>query len=475
MDRRSIPLRILLLVITLLALTVRASVASPADSAGFVILRNIVIEGNRVTKAPIITRELRFKEGDTIPAALLPALLQAGKDNVFNTKLFNVVTFDTTFVEDSRVDIRISVIERWYIWPIPFFEISDRNFNVWWETRDLSRLTYGIDFTFYNMRGRNETMKILTHFGFNQLYGFNYFIPYVDRRQTLGLGFGADVELNHETGVMTAGNEVVYYKDRSSLPKQLIYSFGEMRYRPSIYSYHTFRLSYNQYYFSDSVLAVPGFALKNQNSQIFGSIYYQYKNDHRDVQFYPLTGYYFDAEFMHCFPYSYTHNTYIKASARKYWQLYNRWYFASGLTLKFSLAKEQPYYLVKGLGYGREYVRGYEYYVVDGQHFILWKNNFKFAIIPQRMIRLGFLKSSKFNTVPLALYANIFADMGYVYHYYTETDYRTNPGNTLQNSFMIGYGAGIDFTTYYDIVIRCEFAMNLFNRPGFYLHFVAPI
>jgi len=445
------------------------------DSAGYVIIRKILIEGNRQTKSSIITRELKFKINDTILLNRLPDLLKSCKENVFNTNLFNVVTFDTTCITGSRVDVKITVIERWYIWPIPYVEISERNFNVWWETKDFSRLTYGVDLTFSNVRGHNETLKILTHFGFNQKYGFTYVVPYINRKQTIGIGFGADVDLNHEVGVKTADNEVVYYKDVSNFPKQLIFGFTEMIYRPSIYTYHTFRMAYNQYYFMDTVLKVPGFSLTNSNCQIFGSLYYQFKNDHRDVQFYPLTGFYFDLEFKHCFPYSYTHNTYLKVNARKYWQIYNRWYFASGLTMKISLEQEQPYYLARGLGYGREYVRGYEYYVVDGQHFLLWKNNFKFAIIPQRLIKLGFLKSSKFNTAPLALYINLFSDLGFVYHYDPEADTKANLGNSLQNSFMIGYGTGLDFTSYYDIVIRCEFSMNLMGKPGIYLHFMAPI
>ena len=445
------------------------------DQAEYVIIRNIIIEGNKQTRPNVITRELRFTDNDTIPLNRIHDILTASKENVFNTKLFNVVTFDTTFIGNSLVDVTISVIERWYIWPIPYFEISDRNFNAWWETKDFSRLTYGIDLTFSNVRGRNETMKIMTHFGFNQKYGFTYTIPYLNRKQTIGIGFGADVELNHEVGVKTVGNEVVYYKEASELPKQLIYAYTEMIYRPNIYAHHTFRIAYNQYYFRDTVLRIPGFSLSGSNSQIFGSLYYQFKNDHRDIQYYPLTGFYFDLEFMHCFPYAYAHNTYLKVNARKYWQIYNRWYFASGLTMKISLEKEQPYYLSQGLGFGREFVRGYEYYVVDGQHFLLWKNNFKFAIIPQRLIKLGFLKSSKFNTVPLALYVNVFSDLGYVYHYTTETDELTNPENSLQNSLLLGYGTGLDFTTYYDIVIRCEFSMNLFGKPGFYLHFIAPI
>jgi len=445
------------------------------DSVPYYIIHNIRIEGNKQTRTPIITRELKFKINDSVPVNSLPDILKAAKENVFNTNLFNVVTVDTTFLPGSRVDVKINVIERWYIWPIPYFEISDRNFNVWWETKDLSRLTYGIDLTFFNVRGRNETLKILTHFGFNQKYGFTYTTPYINRKQTLGIGFGADVELNHEVGSETIDNKVVYFKDPSNYPQQLIYGFSEIIFRPSIYTYHTFSMAYNQYYFMDTVLKIPGFSLTGSNSQIFASVYYQYKNDHRDIQYYPLTGFYFDLEFMHCFPYSFTHNTYLKVNARKYWQIYNRWYFASGLTMKISLEQEQPYYLARGLGYGREYVRGYEYYVIDGQHFLLWKNNFKFAVIPQRLIKLGFLKSSKFSTVPLALYINVFSDLGYVYHYATEADYQNNPGNSLQNSLMIGYGTGLDFTTYYDIVIRCEFSLNLFGKPGLYLHFMAPI
>jgi len=445
------------------------------DSMGYVIIHNIIIEGNKQTRPSIIIRELKFANNDTISLNRLKDLLIASKENVFNTKLFNIVTLDTAFIGNSLVDITISVIERWYIWPIPYFEISDRNFNVWWETKDFSRLTYGIDLTFSNVRGRNETMKILTHFGFNQKYGFTYTIPYLNRKQTIGIGFGADVELNHEVGVETADNEVVYYKDVSNFPKQLIFAYTEMIYRPNIYTYHTFRIAYNQYYFSDTIIRIPGFSLANSNSQIFGSLYYQFKNDHRDVQYYPLTGFYFDLEFIHCFPYSFTHNTYLKVNARKYWQIYNQWYFASGLTVKISVENEQPYFLSRGLGYGREFVRGYEYFVVDGQHFLLWKNNFKFAIIPQRLIKLGFLKSSKFNTVPLALYVNVFSDLGYVYHYSTEADDHGDLGNSLQNSLLLGYGTGLDFTTYYDLVIRCEFSMNLFGKPGIYLHFIAPI
>jgi hypothetical protein len=120
-------------------------------------------------------------------------------------------------------------------------------------------------------------------------------------------------------------------------------------------------------------------------------------------------------------------------------------------------------------------VRGYEYYVVDGQHFAVVKNNLRFAVIPHHVERLGFIQTAKFNTIPVALYVNAFIDMGYVYHYPVLQPDEIVLGNTLENSLLIGYGLGMDFTTYYDIVIRVEAAMNRMAQPGIYVHFIASI
>ena len=42
------------------------------------------------------------------------------------------------------------------------------------------------------------------------------------------------------------------------------------------------------------------------------------------------------------------------------------------------------------------------------------------------------------------------------------------------NEFLYGYGLGIDFVTYYDIVFRVEFSANKFGETGLFLHFNAP-
>jgi hypothetical protein len=401
-------------------------------------------------------------------------MLKAGRENIFNTKLFNFVTIDTVPLGGSlsKMDIRIQVIERWYVWPWPFFEISDRNFNAWLETTDFGRLTYGIDLTINNVMGLNQTLKFPMHYGFNQEFGFSYQIPYINYKKTVGIVFGADYNWNHEVIIETVDNKPVYYRNPGSYPRQDFNAFTQLLLRPTFYAYHTFSVSFNSWMFSDSLMRVPGYTAGTSNHLDYFSLYYQYKNDHRDFQFYPLKGTYFDIEMDQNGLFSPTVNEfYLKSDFRKYFQIYNRWYFASGLTGKLTLTPQSPYFLQKGLGYGRDFVRGYEYYVIDGKDFILWKNNFKFALIPQREFNIDFVHTPKFSRVPYALYLNVFCDMGYVYSEIFPYD----QSNTLKNSLLVGYGVGLDLATYYDIVIRLEASMNAQGSPGLYLHFTAPI
>jgi outer membrane protein assembly factor BamA len=444
------------------------------DTVRPVVIRAIVIEGNRQTRPQIILRELPFREHDTLPLNTFSRLLSKGRENIFNTRLFNFVTVDTAMNGGGipGVDVRIHVIERWYIWPWPYFEISDRNLNAWLETTDWSRLTYGIDLTFFNVRGRNETLILPVHLGFNQMYGFFYRVPYINRKQTFGLGFGATILLNHEEIVTSEDNKTIYCEDENGFLQKELNGYFDLLLRPTFYSTHTFHVSYRYFFFAETLSLIPGYLPERLSQTGCITLSYQFKNDHRDVHFYPLKGSYFDVEIVKDGLFGEPLNDfYITSSFRKYWHIFNRWYLATGLSGKVTLTKDQPYILQRGLGYGREYVRGYEYFVVDGQHFILMKNNVKFAILPQRVFRIGFIESTRFNAVPYALYLNVFTDLGYVYN----RDEYANRENSLQNSLLVGYGAGFDFTTYYDIVVRLECAINGMGQPGLYVHFMAPI
>jgi len=445
------------------------------EHPGSFVIQKILLQGNKLTHSSIILRELRFRENDTISSDSLNGLLKTSRENVFNTSLFNFVQIDTLHLQGSedKINVILKVIERWYIWPWPYFAVSDRNFNTWLETTDFSKLTYGINLTFFNVRGRNETLVFPIHFGFNQKYGFSYNIPYINKKQTIGLGFGAAYERNHDVIEQSLYNKPVYYKNFVDYPKQLWDCFLQLFWRPNIYTKQLFEIHFYQYHFSDSILKVPGFSFDNTTNNVqYFSFLYQFKDDHRDIHFYPLNGYYFDVILLQNGFFGEKINTSsITALFRKYWQLYPRWFFASGITGKASTTSDPTYFLEQGLGYGRDYVRGYEYYVIDGQDFFVLKNNLKFALLKQHVNKLSFIRSTKFNTFPYALYLNLFADLGYAYN----ESKISNNFNSLQNTLLIGYGAGLDFTTYYDIVIRLEVSLNRMGDPGIYLHFVAPI
>jgi hypothetical protein len=120
---------------------------SDLDSSGYFIhLNRIFIVGNRVTKDQIILRELTLKPGDIVYSTEFPIILDLDRKKLINTRLFNTVEIRLLEYAHDRVDILVDVNERWYTFPSPIFELSDRNFNEWWQyyNHDFKRVNYGL-------------------------------------------------------------------------------------------------------------------------------------------------------------------------------------------------------------------------------------------------------------------------------------------------------------------------------------------
>jgi outer membrane protein assembly factor BamA len=450
----------------------------PYDPSMFFIIDSVIPEGNKVTKDHIITRELLFGENDTVCKINLEYCIRKSRENLLNTSLFNFVTIDTlpSGKNPNGIKVQIHLIERWYIWPFPIFELSDRNFNAWWETKDFRRVSYGAFITWENFRGRKETLKLRLRFGYDEQYDIFYTIPYINKKETLGFGFGGGIAMNHEVACRTYRNKLQYYRDNDEYIRKKGFSFVQLTYRKIFYNTHKFQCYFNYNYFADDLLQEnEHYSTNNQNILRFFSLYYQFKSDHRDYKSYPLTGYYFDVGIekkgFGIFKGNDLDVFYILSTFRKYWQFQKRIYFAFGLNSKLSTSSEQPYFLVHGLGYGRDYIRSYELYVIDGQNFGLLKTNFKFALLPTRVTNIKFIKTEKFRKIHYAIFMNLFADVAYVDNIYPDPELMNN----LENKILFGYGLGIDFVTYYDVVIRVEFSINRMHEKGFFLHFMAPI
>jgi hypothetical protein len=128
-----------------------------------------------------------------------------------------------------------------------------------------------------------------------------------------------------------------------------------------------------------------------------------------------------------------------------------------------------PYLHQRAFGFG-PYVCGYEYYVIDGQNFVLGKVNFKYQLLKPTTIKFKFIPLEKFNTLHLALYLGTFVDVGYVEDRTSAfTDY-----NKLGDAWLGGAGIGFDVVTYYDMVGRIEYSVNRMMEHGLFIHFGAP-
>ncbi len=458
--------------------------ASPDSLPSKVIIRKITLTGNKITKESIIRRELLVKENDTVPVQDLSLALQQSRKNLINTSLFNFVTIDSLPVEGSpdQIDLNFEFIERWYIWPVPIFEFADRNFNEWLSKKDWSRLNYGLFLTWNNFRGRREKLIIYARFGYDQKYELSYQKPYINKKQTWGLGIAGGFSQNHEIAYNSfdtlvnppIGNKEVYFESEIQYPRRKYYAYAETYYRKGIHNINLLKFGYTNLLVSDSVLVFnPDYSFGSCTRNQFLGFYYQFRSDYRDYKQYPLNGYYFDAELdkkgLGFFNDPEVNTLSIKSNFRKYFQIKGRLYFASGLTGKISPFWDQPYYYLSGMGYGRDFIRGYEYYVIDGQHFGLLKNNLKFVLVPTRVKSFDFIPTDKFSKLYYAIYINLFADFGYV------VDNRENVYNPLANEINIGYGIGLDFVTYYDFVVRLEYSFNKMGESGFFIAFMPSI
>jgi outer membrane protein assembly factor BamA len=441
-------------------------------SQEYVIVKEYKIIGNKTTKENIIVREIPVNIGDTINKTDLSEILERTRSNLFNTSLFNFITVEPVYFDSSNISIYITVEERWYWWPIPIFDVEENNFNTWWLDKNFERANYGLFLAKENFRGRKETVMFLFQGGYTEKVGIKYVIPYINKRKTNGLSLKFTYGRNHEVTYATTNNIRDFYRSDNDYVKKVIGSNIGYELRPKLYNKHTFNFKYTNIEVSDSVIFFNSdFLPSGKKSEQYLTINYTVKRDKRDNKNYPVKGYYYD--------FSLTkdglgvlskdlNQFYLTSHIKKFWELSSRVYFASSFKSKITI-KEGPYFLFEGLGYRNNIVRGYEFYVVNGENYGVLKSQLRYALLKNKTFHIKAIPAKKFNKIPMAIYMGAFFDAGYV-------DSKINSrNNSLTNTSLYGGGVSLDFVSYYDLVLRVEYSINALNETGLFLHFVAPI
>lgn len=461
----------------LLAILMFTFHVAAAQHSENVVLTQINLEGNNVTKPSVIYRELLINVGDTVSEQQFNELLNESRENVLNMSVFNFVDFvvdDDSVVQNGKV-LTIKMVERWYVWPIPYLHYADRNLISWFKGGDIARLSYGFDLECKNLWGLLHELNLTLIFGYNQKYALTYDVPYLTDRQRLGIETSLGYTRDKEVAYATIEDKVQYFKVDKGCPHEAFYAYIKPYFRFGCRNRLFLTAQYDDRTFSDTLVKLnPSLGNADSGRFRYFTLSAVFKNDYRDDHNYPLNGHYLEFE-MTKVGFGVFKNEpdlfYGKVTADCYTPIYGRFYWASNITAKISSNKEVPYFLQKGLGYGNDYVRTLDLYVVDALNYAIFKNNLKFAILRPVTKNIPFIKNERFGKIHFALYANLFFDFACTWN----VDIPSYTTSRLANKWIFGTGVGIDFVTYYDKVLRLEYGFNGLGESGFFIHLVAPI
>lgn len=431
------------------------------------VIKKIIISGNKITRESVIRREMTLKEGSVVGAASLADEMATSRKFLLNTSIFLTVAITDT-IRDSAVYLYVHVSERWYIIPSPQFHLTDRNFNEWILHRDLYRITYGLRITDPNFRGRREMLIAQVSLGWRQTYTFQYKIPYLNKSKTLGLQLNSYYEQGHEVGALTKDNNLVF--TRVDARNIFFKKSAELVlfYRPRYQLTHSLLAGYDYYNIDDTVSRSinPDYLGGGRNRLAVPHAVYTLTWDKRDFVFYPTAGYYLSGSVeKDGLPGDKNIDlTTFDFSARYYYKVpEKKLYYMAGLISEYTNRADVPYAYHSALGY-RWQVRGFEHYLVDGNSYILTSAEIKYKVL-DHLFNLPLVTYDQFRYAPLQIYVKLFSDAGYV-------GYRqVKDNNTLVNRVLTGYGAGLDVVSYYDKVMRVEYSFNSLGQSGLFLHF----
>jgi len=427
-------------------------------------VNTITITGNKRTKIYLVHRELAFKEGVTYSLKDLESRITLSKEQLINTTLFVDVEITKVEAANDMLDVSIVVKERWYLFPVPYFKVIDRNWNEWIKTygASLSRVNYGIKVTQNNLTGRNDNLNIWLINGYTQQVSFNYTQPYLDKKLKHGMFMGFQYARNREVNYGVNFDTLQFLKLNDFARTYINGNLG-YTYRKGSRERHSVRLSFTSENLDSAIVNKnPDYFGNGRMKAFYTDLSYTFQYFNVDYIRYPLRGWYVDVYAFKRF----SKTLGLWGLGGKYlhsWKLpIPNSYFVLQAAASIRFPFNQPYFNSRLLGYGDLSMRGMEYLVVNGVaggvlKATLRKKLFGFTL-------KNFVKSKTHDRIPFTFYGKIFGDLGYAYSKEKDNNSRLN------NKLLRTGGFGIDIVTFYDLVLKLEFSFNQLGNHGIYYH-----
>jgi outer membrane protein assembly factor BamA len=426
-------------------------------------IREIHFIGNRITKPSFILREMSVKAGDQIAATQLDNVIQSNTQRILNLQLFSQVIPKVDTIDAHTIDLQFEMNEILFWLPQPIFSLADRNFNVWWKEQfhQLDRTNIGLQLTRINFRGRSERIGGTMQLGYNKFFDLYYKIPFIDGKMKRGVGISATYSTGREINFQTNANKIDFYRNEN-YPYRFFQTELSYTFRPGYFVIHELNLSYNHYAITQEMYLQNPLYLGGKQKINYLELRFNVAFNNTDVRIYPLKGLEFKTVFTkRGLGIDKDVNQFSVRTEMAYYKKLSKQLSASVVFRgRISFPRHQPYLFERALGFRNEYVRGYEYYVVDGSHYAVVRANLRQRIIDRVIHQRVF---PFFHYIPVRLYAKVFDDLGYAYHH--------QPGNSfLNNRIMHGYGFGIDLVISYYAKFRFEYSFNHLGQNGLFLH-----
>ena len=459
-------------------------------NAAYINIKGVEISGNKLTKDFILTRELDFKVGDSLAtfrkgkrvnfndrnfypgdSSELRLRMNYSRENLINTKLFLTVDISLKKVTDRDYILLIDVTERHYWWLFPVAKLNTPNFNEWLRDIQWSDLSMGLFFSHNNLWGLNNQFSVIALFGKSWGVALGYKIPWIGHGKKTGLLIGAAYQNLYTVEYSSVENKRQMLYAANS--QQSLTVIAKLTFRPGLNNYATIKLTGDYIAISDSMHKLDSTYLAgNQKINTSLSLYADYYYDTRNSQTYALKG-----NMLRVFinkvglgVFSKDVNLFYYGIDFHFYQTISRkWYVAEMVKAENSAGEDAPYYYQLNMTQGKDFIRGFDLYTLKGDQMYFCRNNIKYELIKPNIkkVKEG-QEKNKFKALQYAFYLNAFADAGYCVNKFTDV----NPYN---NKLLMSWGLGIDFVTYYDLVIRFEYAFTSIGTNGFFFGFGMPI
>lgn len=465
----------------------------------YIYITQVEVTGNEKTLDRVITRELDFSIGDSLATEIVKQNFFAGnskrvnlndttievnkrlkysRENIINTDLFLSVTLILEQIHKKNYKLKIDVKERWYFWVFPVVTIDAPNLNEWLDDPSKDQLNTGIFAAHTNLWGRGHKLWTVAYGGSSQRFGVGYSVPWVGKGEKVGFKTAAIYSSNAVVEYGSYNNERLMLYDKNSVNELALGSEWTMR--PNLYNYANVKLVVVYRSISDSLYQLnPTFLPDSAQSVINADLYIDYIYDSRNNKSYPLKGQYLKGFVNKKGLGIVSHDVdyfFYGIDFHFYQTISKKFYVAEMVNAVTSSSENVAYHYLQNLSSKENFLRGYDHYALRGNNMFYFRGNIKYELVKPTVKRPKWAKEeSKFLNFQYAFYLNLFSDVGYLSNSSSSNDPVDINYNPLNNKGLYSWGLGLDLVSYYNLVLRFEYAFTIEGTHGFFFGVKAPI